>query len=204
MREAFIVLDFETTGMSPQDGSRATEVGAVLVKDGKIVDSFQSLMKTGVRIPPFIQELTGISNSMVASAPSSADVMRRFATFIGSTPLVAHNASFDKKFLIAELGRVGLTVQQPMACSMRIARRIYQNAPNHKLGTLVGYAGIETDGVFHRALADAQMTAGLMSCMAGEIRLKYEIKDVDFALMQKLESMPKREVSQRLYNIAGQ
>ncbi len=203
MRDAFIVLDFETTGMSPQDGSRATEVGAVLVKDGKIVDSFQSLMKTGVRIPPFIQELTGISNSMVASAPSSADVMRRFATFIGSTPLVAHNASFDKKFLIAELDRVGLTVQQPMACSMRIARRIYQNAPNHKLGTLVGYAGIKTDGVFHRALADAQMTAGLMLRMTGEIRLKYGIKEVDFALMQKLESMPKREVSQRLYNIAG-
>ncbi len=203
MRDAFIVLDFETTGLSPQDGSRATEVGAVLVKNGEIVDSFQSLMKTGVRIPPFIQELTGISNSMVASAPSSADVMRRFATFIGSTPLVAHNASFDKKFLIAELDRVGLTVQQPMACSMRIARRIYQNAPNHKLGTLVAYAAIETDGTFHRALADAQMTAGLMSRMAGEIRLKYGIKDVDFALMQKLESMPKREVSQRLYNIAG-
>ena len=112
MRESFIVLDFETTGMSPDEVARATEVGAVLVKDGQITDRFQSLMNAKVSIPPFIQDLTGIANSMVAKAPPSSDVMRRFASFIGSTPLVAHNASFDKKFLDAELARVGVTVRQ--------------------------------------------------------------------------------------------
>ena len=112
MRESFIVLDFETTGMSPDEGAWATEVGAVLVKDGQITDSFQSLMNAKVSIPPFIQDLTGITNSMVAKAPPSSDVMRSFASFIGSTPLVAHNASFDKKFLDAELARVGVTVRQ--------------------------------------------------------------------------------------------
>jgi DNA polymerase-3 subunit epsilon len=112
MRETFIVLDFETTGMSPQDGSRATEVGAVLVKNGQITDRFQSLMNAGVRIPTFIQDLTGITNSMVAKSPPSSDVMRRFASFIGSTPLVAHNSSFDKNFLDSELARVGITVRQ--------------------------------------------------------------------------------------------
>ena len=198
MRDSFIVLDFETTGMSPHDGSRATEVGAVLVKNGQIADRFQSLMNAGVRIPPFIQDLTGITNSMVAKAPPSSDVMRRFASFIGTTPLVAHNASFDKKFLDAELARVGLTVRQPIACSMRIARRIYQKAPNHKLATLVKYADIETDGVFHRALADAAMTARLMLRMASDIRQKYRLEEVNFELMRKLQSIPKAEVTKRL------
>ena len=202
MRESFIVLDFETTGMSPDDGSRATEVGAVLVKDGQIADRFQSLMNARVSIPPFIQNLTGITNSMVAKAPPSSDVMRRFASFIGSTTLVAHNASFDKKFLDAELARVGITVRQPIACSMRIARRIYQKAPNHKLGTLVEYADIETDGVFHRAMADAEMTARLMLRMAWDIRQKYGINEVNFELIKQLESMAKRDVDDRLRRMA--
>ena len=202
MHETFIVLDFETTGMSPQDGSRTTEVGAVLVKNGQIADRFQSLMNAGVSIPPFIQDLTGITNRMVTKAPPSSDVMRRFASFIGSTPLVAHNASFDKKFLDAEMARIGLLARQPIACSMRIARRIYQKAPNHKLCTLVEYADIETDGVFHRAMSDAEMTARLMLRMAWDIRQKYGIKEVDFELMQKLESMTKHDVAERLHRIA--
>ena len=69
MREAFIVFDFETTGMSPQEGGRATEIGAVRVENGKIVSSFQSLMNAGVKIPPFIRELTGISDAMISKSP---------------------------------------------------------------------------------------------------------------------------------------
>jgi len=135
MREPFIVLDFETTGLSPTEGARATEIAAVLVQDGEIVDKFQSLMNAGVSIPSFIQELTGITNRMIATAPPCAEVMRDFVAFIGDVPLVAHNASFDKKFLDAELSRIGKKANQPIACSMRIARRVYRNAPNHRLGT---------------------------------------------------------------------
>jgi DNA polymerase-3 subunit epsilon len=121
MREPFIVLDFETTGLTPTDGARATEVAAVLVRDGEIVDQFQSLMNAGVSIPLFIQQLTGISNRMVANAPPCSEVMHEFSAFIGDSPLVAHNASFDKKFLDAELSRIGKKTKQPIACSMRIA-----------------------------------------------------------------------------------
>jgi DNA polymerase-3 subunit epsilon len=91
MREPFIVLDFETTGLAPTDGARATEVAGVLVQDGEIVDKFQSLMNSGVSIPPFIQQLTGITNRMIANAPPTAEVMREFLAFIGDMPLVAHN-----------------------------------------------------------------------------------------------------------------
>jgi DNA polymerase-3 subunit epsilon len=198
MRETFIVLDFETTGLEPSCGARATEVAAVLVEKGQIVDKFQSLMNAGVYVPSFIQELTGITNGMISKAPPISGVMRDFSAFIGSTPLVAHNASFDKKFLDAELDRIGHQARQPIICSMRIARRVYQSAPNHKLETLVKHAGIETSGGFHRALADAEMTARLMLKMASDLRRSYNLNDVSFELMRKLQAMPKYEVNDRL------
>jgi DNA polymerase-3 subunit epsilon len=198
MRDQFVVLDFETTGLSPAEGARATEVAAVLVQDGQIVDQFQSLMNAGVSIPAFIQELTGITNRMVANAPSANEVMRQLLDFIGDTPLVAHNASFDKKFLDAELTRIGRKAKQPIACSMRIARRVYQKAPNHQLGTLVGYAHIKTNGVFHRALADSEMTARLMLKMAEELRLNHSVQEVSFDLMLKVQSMVIRDMPNKL------
>ena len=70
------VIDFETTGMSPDFGDRPTEVAIVLVEDGRIVDRYQSLMNAGVRVSSFITQLTGITNAMVASAPPAAQVMR--------------------------------------------------------------------------------------------------------------------------------
>jgi len=198
MREPFIVLDFETTGLSPSDGARATEIAAVLVQDGEIVNKFQSLMNAGVSIPSFIQDLTGITNRMIASAPPCAEVMLQFSDFISDTPLIAHNASFDKKFLDAELSRIGKKAKQPMACSMRIARRIYRNAPNHRLGTLVKFAHIKTDGVFHRALADSEMTARLMLKMAEELRRNHGVIDVNFELMRRIQSMVIRDVQNQL------
>jgi DNA polymerase III subunit epsilon len=202
VRDPFIVLDFETTGLSPIDGARATEVAAVLVQDGEIVDKFQSLMNAGVSIPSFIQDLTGITNRMIAKAPPCAEVMRDFSAFIGDTPLVAHNASFDKKFLDAELSRIGKKAKQPIACSMRIARRVYQNAPNHRLGTLVRYAHIKTDGVFHRALADSEMTARLMLKMAEELLQNHGIAEVNFELMRRVQSMVIRDVRNQLSKVA--
>lgn len=198
MRESFIVLDFETTGMAPNSGARATEVGAVLVEDGRITSRFQSLMNAGVRIPFFIQELTGITDAMIAKAPPCNEVMHRFHEFIGDAPLVAHNAAFDRKFLDAELARIGLQAGQPMICSMRIARRVFQDAPNHKLGTLVQYTGIETDGIFHRALADAEKTARLMLKMAAHLRQSHDLPAVNIALLQKLESTAKAKVASQL------
>ena len=200
--DSFIVIDFETTGLSPSDGARATEVAAVLVKNGQISERYHSLMNAGVQIPQFIQDLTGITNAMIAKAPPCAEVMGKFIEFIGNAPLVAHNASFDKKFLDAELEKANLKSKQPMICSMKIAQRLYQRAPNHKLGTLVDYTGIKTNGVFHRALADAEKTAYLMLKMAGEIKDKYGMKQVSFSLMEKLQFLPKHEVHETLLKMA--
>ena len=197
MLNSFIVLDFETTGLSPNVGARTTEVAAVLVENGRMTDRYQSLMNPGVSIPSFIQDLTGITNQMISKAPNNAKVMKELHQFIGKTPLVAHNASFDKKFLDAELELVGLKAPQPMACSLLVARRVYQKAPNHKLGTLVKYKNIETNGVFHRALADAEMTARLWLCMKADIGQLLGMKEVTYDVMRLLASTPKKDVNKQ-------
>ena len=121
MPTPFIVLDFETTGLSPNAGDRAIEVVAVLVENGKINDKFQPLMNPGKKISSFIENYTGITNSMLSTAPFNSDAMSELYKFIGKTSLIAHNASFDKKFLEYELKLIKKNLNQPMACSLLVA-----------------------------------------------------------------------------------
>lgn len=193
--DTVIVLDFETTGLSPAQGERAIEIGAVKLESGVITERFQQLMNPGCRISGFIENYTGISNAMLTSAPSCETVMAEFAQFIEGYNLVAHNASFDQKFLEAELARVGYRQTYPFACSMLTARRLYQQAPNHKLGTLVRYKQLPTDGTFHRALADAEMTAHLWLAMLDDIQREHAVVAPDFKLMQRLGKTAKGAVA---------
>ncbi len=195
-----VVLDFETTGLSPDLGDRAIEIGAVKIEQGAVVEQFQGLMNPGQRISAFIEDYTGITNAMLKRTPPCGEVMTAFADFVGSADLVAHNASFDKRFLYAELERVRRNCDGKFACSMLVARRIYQQAENHQLGTLVEYANIPNDGTFHRALADAQMTAQLWLKMVDHLRSEHRIEPVPFSLMQKLSATPKKSVKRFLQN----
>ncbi len=192
-----VVLDFETTGLSPDMGDRAIEIGAVLLENGRITDRFQKLMNPGVRINSFIENYTGISNAMVKGADSCSSVMKEFAEFIDGHNMVAHNASFDKKFLDAEMRTARVGYEGTFACSMLLARRLYQAAPDHKLGTLVRYNNLPTEGVFHRALADAEMTTHLWLAMLEDLDDKYQLSDVPFAFMKTLSRTPKKSVNAR-------
>ncbi|WP_027856855.1 3'-5' exonuclease [Marinobacterium jannaschii] len=192
--DTLIVLDFETTGLSPDQGDRAIEIGAVKIENGVIGARFQSLMNPGRRISSFIEGYTGISNRMLQDAPPCEQVMAEFAAFIDGYNLLAHNASFDQKFLDAELERVGASRRHPFCCSMLTARRIYQDAPNHQLGTLVRYKNLPTDGTYHRALADAEMTAHLWLRMLSDIEQRYQLAAPSFAQMQKLAKTAKKSV----------
>lgn len=181
------VIDFETTGLSPSYGDRATEVAIVLVERGRVVDRFQSLMNAGVRIPAFITQLTGISNAMVAAAPDAARVMRDASRFVGNAPMVAHNASFDRKFWAGELARLGLPAPQPFACTMLVSRRLYPQALNHKLGSLVDYHRLPRAGAAHRALADAEMAAELLGRIQQDLRTRHGVANPDHALLMALQ-----------------
>ena len=188
------VIDFETTGLSPAMGDRATEVAIVLVEGDRVVDRFQSLMNAGVRIPAFITGLTGITNAMVASAPDAAKVMADANRFVGNAPLVAHNASFDRKFWEAELARAGERASQPFACTMLVARRLYPQAPSHKLGVLVDYHHLPKAGRAHRALADAEMAASLLGQIQHDLRTRHGVARPDHALLMALQRCAKPAV----------
>jgi DNA polymerase III subunit epsilon len=195
-----VVLDFETTGLSPDQGDRAIEIGAVLIDDGCVTDTFQQLMNPGFPVDGFIEDYTGITNAMLVAAPPVDEVMDLFCDFIGDHNLVAHNASFDQRFLEMELELIGRSYAGNFACSMLVARRLYQDAPNHKLGGLVDFKGIPTNGVFHRALADSEMTAKLWLRMLDDIADQYGISP-SFSMMQGLSKQPKASVHRFL---AGQ
>ena len=188
---AIAVIDFETSGLMPEAGGRATEVAIVLTEQGRVVDRYQSLMNAGVWIPPFISELTGISNAMVREAPAAAQVMAEAARFVGDRPLVAHNASFDRKFWQSELARVGLEAPQPFACTVLLSRRLYPDAPNHKLGTLADFHALPRNGQAHRALSDAEVTAELLLRIQRDLHQRHGVDAPDHDFLQALQQCSK-------------
>jgi DNA polymerase-3 subunit epsilon len=196
--EPFAVIDFETTGMSPGQNCRATEIAAVIIENGQIVSRYQSLMNSGAWVPPFIESLTGISNAMLRSAPSSTRVMQEVADFVGTLPLVAHNASFDQKFWDSELALIQRVRQQPFACSMLLARRLLPQAPNHKLGTLNSWAGLPHTGKAHRAMADTEMAANLTLYLSRLLREEHGISEVSHAFLCALQKVPAAKITQAL------
>ena len=198
-----VILDFETTGLSPVCGDRVIEVGAVVVDNGAMVDRFQSLMNPGMHISSFIESYTGITNRMLRSAPPAAEVMRRLARFIGRHPLAAHNAGFDRRFLDAELARIGRVRCQEVACTMLLARRLYPAAPCHTLEALVRFKQLPSDGVHHRALADAEMTAHLWLGIIEDLKQRHMLRQVSFELLMQLARMPKTAVTAHLARLAS-
>lgn len=185
------VIDFETTGMSPDMGDRATEVAIVISEGGRAVDRFQALMNAGVFIPAFITQLTGISNAMVRAAPPAAQVMADAARFVGDTPMVAHNASFDRRFWQAELARCGLPAAQPFACTVLLSRRLYPQATSHKLGALVDRLGLPRTGAAHRALADAEMATELLHRIQYDLRAQHGVDGADHGFLRALQACSK-------------
>lgn len=199
--ESVIIFDFETTGLSPRMGDRPIEIGAVRIDNGVVVDRFQALMNPGKRISPFIENFTGITNAMVAQADGCEQVMSRFCDFIGDASLVAHNASFDKAFLDAELHTIGRSYSDRVCCSMLLARRIFPHAPNHKLGTLVSYLHIEqSTGDFHRALYDSEMTAKVWLAILEHIKLQTQTEILPVQFIQKITKTPAKKVATLLAN----
>jgi DNA polymerase-3 subunit epsilon len=189
------VIDFETTGLSPAMGDRATEIAIVLQEGTKVVGRFQSLMNAGVRISPFIEAYTGISNEMIRKAPPAAEVMAEAARFVQDAPLVAHNASFDQRFWGAELGRLGgVRTDHSFACTMLLSRRLYPQAGSYRLGALAAFHSIPPAGRAHRAMADAEVAAALLCRIREDIQRDYEVEDAPHELLVKLQRCQRKAV----------
>ncbi len=189
-----VVLDFETTGLAAARTDRAIEIGAVRVVGGRLGERFSELMNPGFPVSSFITGFTGITNAMLAAAPPCEEVMVRFADFLGDSCVVAHNASFDMSFLEAELRRVGRWHDPPVACTMKLARRLITDSCNHRLGTLVAHCCLENDGTFHRALADADMTARLWLHLLGILKREHDVDPLTFSFLQELMTVKRERV----------
>ncbi len=154
----FVVVDIETTGGIP--GQHAiTEIGAVKVQGGRIVDRFETLVNPEQDIPPFIQGLTGITPDMVKDAPVIKDVMPRFWDFLGDGVFVAHHVPFDFRFLSAVTkSLLGEGLDNPQLCTCRLAKKLLPELRKKNLDSVTQYFKIEIKQR-HRAMGDAEATA---------------------------------------------
>lgn len=159
----FVVVDLETTGGAPYGGSEITEFGAVKVRGGEVLGEFSTFVQPVGAIPDFIIELTGITNEMVADAPSIHEVLPKFFEWCGpveETVLIAHNAPFDISFLkAASLKTEWAWPEFIILDTVKIARRTISKDEvlNYKLSTLAQFFQTQVQPT-HRALDDAQTT----------------------------------------------
>lgn len=165
---SFVVFDFETTGTDSSD--KITEVGAVRLVDGKVTDYFSTLVNPGRHIPNEVQELTGITDAMVASAPSFEEVCADFYKYCYGSTLVAHNIEFDSRFLKRQSKPLDFAYDNPMMDTLALARESVYGVANYKLNTLCEKFNIPL--VHHRAYNDAYATAQLFIEI---IRIKGEL-----------------------------
>ena len=163
----FVIVDLETTGASPKKGSSITEIGAIKVKTGAVIEQFESFVNPLAPIPEYITDLTGITNEMLKNAPIIDEIFPKFLEFVGhhdDSVLVAHNAPFDLSFLKSAAHELDLPWPKYRTLdTVTIARQVLskEDVPNCKLGTLAEFFGTKVEPN-HRALDDAKATTEVL------------------------------------------
>jgi DNA polymerase-3 subunit epsilon len=151
----YVIFDVETTGASAGKGGEITEVGAVKLVRGQVVDEFSTLVNPGRPIDPFVVRLTGITDRMVADAPPISEVMPRFEEFVEGSVVVGHNVQFDCSFVAA--ARDGVPLPNAVLDTLKLARCLVPGLRRYRLSALVNHFGVR-QAPNHRALADASAT----------------------------------------------
>lgn len=172
--QTYVVVDVETTGGKP-GLHRVTEIGAVKVKGGKVIDEWSSLINPQRSIPPNITRITGITHEMVANAPIFAEVAESFATFMGDAIFAAHNVNFDYGFISAEFQMIDQHFRHPKICTCASMRKLYPGHPSYSLKNLCRDFHIELKS-HHRALCDAKAAAELLF-LVNEKRIEDALED---------------------------
>ncbi len=158
---SFVAFDIETTGLDCKR-DEIIEIAAVKLTDGKIADTFESLVASTGRVPSKITSMTGIDDRMLKGQPPISEVLPRFLAFVGDLPLAAHNSSFDCSFIHAWAYRLQFPCPtNQIYDTLYLSRQAWPDFPNHKLNTLIQYLGLRNEK-HHRALSDAHSTAKIM------------------------------------------
>lgn len=159
-QQIYVVVDVETTG-GRAGLHRVTEIGAVKVQNGKIIDEWQSLINPERPIPAPITRLTNITGDMVKNAPRFADIAEEFAAFMGDAIFAAHNVNFDYSFISAEFQRLGHRFSHAKICTCATMRKLYPGHRSYSLKNLCHDYQIPLN-THHRALCDARAAAELL------------------------------------------
>ena len=157
--EEYIVFDLETTGLDPMKNG-ITEIGAVRMRRGEVVDTFNSFVNPGQPISKQVTDLTGITNDMVADAPAMGEALLAFKHYVGDSHLAAHNAPFDMSFIRRHGNDNGIAFDNDCIDTVELFRRTLPGHRSYSLGKLAKELGIKLN--HHRALDDAVCTAKIM------------------------------------------
>ncbi|MED4123893.1 ATP-dependent DNA helicase DinG [Halalkalibacterium halodurans] len=170
MNNRFVVIDIETTGQSVAQGDRIIEIGAVVIEDEEAVESFCTLVNPERSIPPFIEELTGISDEMVKGAPTFHQCIPELMSMLEGAVFVAHNVHFDLSFLQKLLEHEGYgPLLVPIIDTVELSRILLPTEESYKLSALTEQLGLEHENP-HRADSDAKVTADLLLLLLQKLR----------------------------------
>jgi len=194
MKNKYAIVDIETTGTFSNKGG-ITEI-AIIVTDGEnIIETYETLVNPQAEIPPFVVNLTGITNQMVQKAPLFGEIAEKVASILEGTIFVAHNVSFDYKYVKYELDLAGYRIGQARLCTVRLSRKILPGLPSYSLGKLTRTLGIAHNNK-HRAMSDTMATTELFHLL-----LKKGKRDILKTLtdVAKSPNLP-ANLPERIYN----
>ena len=157
--DTYVVFDIETTGLSPNN-DKITEIGAVKIKNGEILERYNQLINPEIPIPEKIVDLTGITDELVKDKPKISEILPDFYSFIEGANLVAHNASFDVGFIRENLKLLGIDLKNPVIDTLELCRSLFPTLRNHKLNTVAKHLNVSLEN-HHRAVDDAKATADI-------------------------------------------
>lgn len=224
---SYTVIDIETTGFEISF-DEIIEVAAIRVVDGKEVAHFQSLVKPQEDVSEFIEELTGITNEMLADAPDLNSILPQYRAFLGQDTLLGHNIHFDINFIYDETYNLDLpALSNNFVDTLRLSRRAFPELPNHKLETLCNRCDVSNESS-HRAMSDCERThrcytyiaeyvkkKGIDLCPSYNVRSKTLHAETDhfnpdsplygktFVFTGKLEFYTRKEAMQQVLNAGG-
>ncbi len=184
--ELYVVFDIETTGFTPGK-DHITEIGAVKIKNGEIIDRYSTFVNPRVPIPQHISELTGITDEMVKDAPNVETVIPEFLSFVEDSVLVAHNASFDTGFIYYYAGQMGLPVSHTVLDTLGLSRLLLPELSKHKLNLVADYLEVSLEN-HHRAIDDAVATAEVF------IKLSNRLRKLDIYTLDELNIYAAKEI----------
>ena len=187
MLPCYVLLDLETMGGNATI-DRITEIAAVRVENGIEVARWSTLVNPGVRIPPFIQSLTGISDAMVATAPAFDEVARQLLDLLDGAVLVAHNVRFDHGFIVNELQRLERRLQIKTLCTVRLSRALYPQFKSHGLDAILARHGLHTLAR-HRAMGDVEVVLAWLEIARTELG-REALQQAAQQLLQGSASLP--------------